>query len=615
MDPIHLLSEELDYELDIRGVNNLSNQRQKTTCLREYLRKEAMGESSLVRMRVEGLDTTTELAQCGLILQNIIAEMHNRNFDPKQRLDCKSRLIHVTDRVKRVRPITPEEQTEAYEILSLTETQLAVFPNPFRSQTPVPVAKPNSPLEDILETIRVAQQSANVPLQPVNILTVENQIRESSGETRRSLLNPRVQEFVPEGGAIGGVATNQAFNKSGPPPYSSSNPSRTMQAHDRYGPPARDPVLVSNASRPNLNFRFDNNVQDDWFFQVPAQPRRAESLSSRGDPIFNGYQEQRQAFRPTQRSVPVHQWKLTYSGDGHGLHLYDFLAELRMFQRSEGVTDEELFSSVVHLLSGRARFWYRSCFDDFDNWNGMVAAMKAEFLPPKYDYKLLSNISNRRQKTTETFAEYYNTMQSMFRHLSIPVNDQHKLSIIEDNMLPKYAVATSVIEITTLEQLSSICRRVDFAYAKTSFHAPQDRVTDPRPYRGNFQRVRDVHELASGYNFSGDELNTPYSSSSFATNLAHPNQPHPQRPCREAEILEMRRNNSMAPHPPDSSQRECFNCLRIGHTFASCTAPRNGQFCFRCGSRDVVSFHCKKCAKNGNSGSVAREGLPNPSTQ
>lgn len=44
-------------------------------------------------------------------------------------------------------------------------------------------------------------------------------------------------------------------------------------------------------------------------------------------------------------------------------------------------------------------------------------------------------------------------MQSMFKHLSIRVNDQHKLSIIEDNMLPNYAIATSVVEIATLEQL------------------------------------------------------------------------------------------------------------------------------------------------------------------
>lgn len=110
------------------------------------------------------------------------------------------------------------------------------------------------------------------------------------------------------------------------------------------------------------------------------------------------------------------------------------------------------------------------------------ATMKTEFLPPKYDYKLLTNISNRRQKPTETFAEYLTSMQSLFKHLSIPINEQHKVCIIEENMLSKYAVATSVLDIGSLDQLSKVCRRVDYAYSKTPIPLPMDKINNDHRY-------------------------------------------------------------------------------------------------------------------------------------
>lgn len=43
MDPIHLSTHELEYELNIRGVFNLSSRRLKTSSLSEFLKKESIG--------------------------------------------------------------------------------------------------------------------------------------------------------------------------------------------------------------------------------------------------------------------------------------------------------------------------------------------------------------------------------------------------------------------------------------------------------------------------------------------------------------------------------------------------------------------------------------------
>lgn len=87
--------------------------------------------------------------------------------------------------------------------------------------------------------------------------------------------------------------------------------------------------------------------------------------------------------------VPVHQWKIAFRGDGYGLHLYDFLAQIAMFQRSENVSNEDMMFSIVYLLSDRAKLWYLSIIiGSLNSWEELVTELKKEFLPPNYDYQL-----------------------------------------------------------------------------------------------------------------------------------------------------------------------------------------------------------------------------------
>lgn len=578
MDPIHLSPEELDYELDIRGVYNLSNSRQKTTCLREFLKREERGETTITRSRSDSSNPTLELTRCGEILESIITSMQEKDFCAKSRHDCLSRLIHVINRIKRAKPLTPEEQTIVYEMLRAANEHLVVFEkspldNPFRDGN----ANLSSPLAEAIETIRATQNPS------------------SASKTQRSLsdLNPGARDFEPDVRGAGSTRVSQQSFRT-----SINNIRQT------------GPKFV-NASYSSLSGAVGGLAphKERHAVEFELESRRTVSGSSESEAGYEceiSNNRHRQYGRRYRKTVPVYQWKLTFSGDGQGLHLYDFLSELRMFQRAEGVSDGELFSSVVHLLSGRARLWYRSCFDTFANWGEMVSAMKAEFLPPKYDYKLLTTISNRRQKTSETFAEYFTTMQSMFKHLSIPVDDQHKLCIIEENMLSKYALATSVIEVVSLEQLAKICRRVDFAYTKTQFSAPVDSVANNKNITTGYQsRFRNVHEIGATH-----QGNVASSSDRDRIN-SQVSQYEPTAPP-EMEVLEMRNGQNRGGRNESAFEsRECFNCSQVGHSFSACPEPKKGQFCFRCGSRDVTSFTCKYCAKNGGTNPVGRDGPPN----
>lgn len=663
MDPLHLQTEELDYELNLRGVFNLSTVRQKSQCLREFLKRETAGENTISRSCAQQLNPTIELTFCANTVSDVCRVLDMSGLGDAVLPQCRSRLIHAIDRVKRAKPEVPEEQIIAYDLISAAESRLAelgqVARSPPRTLGSGLPGEGSSPLADAIEQIRLSQVFAGK-------LSLQ---RSSDGGKlgRESALNPGVAAFKPrtdseaerlesaaernarrtnelrkeveagkdvsfprpfgnvevvditsprEGGAFGGFPRHErqlspTSNRSTVEATTGNVGVLKPQVVDAYaepsgwyqrygsgephassGRPAHEVrgTLAGHGERVERDNRSEHAMRENRFDDRGERFEREYPVERNARAVRNdrGAYNERPFGHAHRKTVPVHQWKVSYSGDGHGLHLYDFLAELHMLQRSEGVTSDELFASVVHLLSGRARLWYRSWYDTFAEWDDFVAAFKHEFLPPKYDYRLLTSISNRRQKQSETFAEYLNVMQSQFNHLSIRIDDQHKLGIIEDNMLAKYAVAASTVNIVSLEQLSNICRRVDFAYSKRDVGPfGEEKTPAARPYSQPRSRELNEFEANTADHFAGLSLNDCQVTGE----------------SQDAEVCEVRRGDKPAGNN-GANRGKCFNCLREGHNFADCQQPRTGQFCYRCGSRNFTSFSCKDCPKNGEVGSM-----------
>lgn len=286
-----------------------------------------------------------------------------------------------------------------------------------------------------------------------------------------------------------------------------------------------------------------------------------------------------------RKSVPIHQWRLTYSGEKNTLHLYDFLAQLTLYQRAERVTDEELFVSFVHLLSGRAKHWYQSVYEYFRTWPEVVVALKKEFLPANYDYMLLSDISNRMMKSDESFAEYVNHMQSLFKCLSIPITEEHKLFLVQKNLLPRFAVSVAPLQINNLQQLSEACRRIDGVVNRQQLPMPfLEQPSYSRSNSRNFERYRQVNEIENNAQY-------PYEPELCGINYQNT-------------------ANGQASASQYGGRVKCWNCQTIGHSYQECKERKQKIFCYKCGAPDVITPHCNKCSGNVQRNPVNQRAIP-----
>lgn len=313
---------------------------------------------------------------------------------------------------------------------------------------------------------------------------------------------------------------------------------------------AHDHLERKRDNRYNQNFV---PQQQDMFVQNPG-PMPRNNINNFGN---------------TRKSLPVNQWRLTFSGDGTGLHLYDFLMQVRIFQRSEQVSNNELLFSFMFLLSGRARLWYQSLYNTFNTFDELVAALKREFLPANYDYVLLASISNRTQRMNESVGEYITHVLSLFQSLAIPISEQHKVHIVRTNLQQKYTIAIAIFEFNTIGELSEVGKRID--NATVSVNKPLVNL----PFQYSQPNTRPIQSSNNRYNVH--VLDEPAESHCITDDY---------------EVCALK--DQKGPNE-QGEQTKCWNCKRSGHIFRKCNEPRSCVFCYWCGAPDVTVRTCRGC--------------------
>lgn len=342
--------------------------------------------------------------------------------------------------------------------------------------------------------------------------------------------------------------------------------------------------------RRNYDENFMRNQNYPLSYNQPGVP----NLNSRGNQHWTGYTR--------RRNVPVNAWGISFSGDGRGMHLHDFLTQLKVYQRSEQIPSQELLYLIVHLLSGQAKLWYLSRYDSFQSWDHLEAAIRREFLPENYEYALLSEVSKRKQKSNESFSEYITHMMATFKCISIPIPEQHILFIVRDNLLPKYADAIAPLEIQNLAHLSEVCRRIDNTTFKRQPSLPFQSFSGydrniPRKFSSDRQvnsldcsPIENVeNQVASDECYRNEPANNGFG---MTDELCPIHVERNRKPRGQMPANRLGSNNSGR-----ESTLFCWNCRKWSdHPFRACKEART-IFCYRCGQPDTKAPNCK-CSGN-----------------
>lgn len=258
--------------------------------------------------------------------------------------------------------------------------------------------------------------------------------------------------------------------------------------------------------------------------------------------------EQRIPSNNSRQRNPVPNWNIRFSGDGKGLEVHEFLAQVYLMARADRVSDQELVASAIHLFTGPARSWYIAFESLFNTWEDLTNQLRGAFVSEDSDFIILKEIEQRRQGKDETFVLYLSSLLNMFKYLQEPLTERKKVSLVMRNMSPFLADRLSLVDIQDTYHLAVLCKKIeDVRNRSRSFRQnPEENLTQNSPKRQHIYEVETA----------------------------------PPTPPKKVSF---------------QNQETCWNCREAGHGFQNCTYSKMRVFCYTCGEVGQLSNQCNVC--------------------
>lgn len=612
MKPEDLLADELDHEMRIRFISNASTTREKTAQLRKSLLRETDGIEEHPLFCKLTFSAEEEFDACVKKMDSLNKDLESafQNADRNSFSVATSRVIHLFGRLNRLTLAFRgnREYVDATDSVKNTLDNIAKLKFPSKPSKPSKVK--TATVEDERSSHPVQRSPERFPQGAKSLLRQQDDsvvddfdntlhLRSSSGILMSS--NPEFRSLAEKVDKL-----TESFEKFLRAPYATKGvsevPSRGHDATYSGNGRGSKPVETLNVNNP-INFNSNPLRQNQGriaTFGMPNPQQQDRGNVNRNPFRQDSFQEQPRFYedrvpemyfqnpRRNRKSIPINQWNVKFSGEG-GVSLSEFLGEVELFAQSEQFTEAELFSSAIHLFSGYARKWFKSNYDDLISWTELVAALREEFQSENYDYLLLSEIDSRFQGKEEAFSAFLAEMRILFGKLSSPLSEKYKLYILKKNMISSHAMSIATLNITSVRELSIICKRLD----------------DTKM----LQDKQNQNQLQSSSRFVEPAFRTPFAKRVFRNTLNEVE--GSEIPFQEDnEISELRRNYygrrpvSNPVHTQVNSQRQndevnpvCFNCDETGHLFRRCPLPLK-VFCFICGFKGATVMTCPRCRQN-----------------
>lgn len=181
------------------------------------------------------------------------------------------------------------------------------------------------------------------------------------------------------------------------------------------------------------------------------------------------------------KKFDISSWGVTFTGKSDSISLNAFLERVDELCKSKGVSEQQLFKRSAELFEGEAKVYYRAVKDKAHDWNSLCNLFREEFFRGGNE-KIWEQIKARTQGSSETVAIYVAYMLNLFGRLSIVVDEGMKLQIIKERIRPEYQNKLDLIEISSLDHLIQLGRRIEDTHRNISNFVPPS-------YNKNFLEV------------------------------------------------------------------------------------------------------------------------------
>lgn len=408
MDPRALHPEQLDYELQLRKESVDGCKSEKAARMRQILAEEANGRRTLEYLKYSPMEPAHDLMRCSYRCEELIKQTGGPNLDYLSLMAYWTRVVHLEARLERIRANNVVEEEQHRIVLFAARNIKSMIDRQLHAQVNVSYERVFS--DNWRGTTDFAHDDFTLSqsiwrLGPIHNTQIPNQV------------------------PIYGSAANMNVR--------SDWKSSSMMLPE----PTDEQRLAEHTERkPFCANETDNGCT--WLWE-PIQPLVAL----------------------------ISHWNISFSGDAESssrtdLNLSDFLYQINVFRRAEGLDQDDLLSQLCHLLSGSALLWYRRVHRNIRTWTEFETAIKVEFSDSKRTF-LIDDVKNCRQSNTESVSSYINNMESKFHEMPTKISEERKLYIVQNNLLPCFAMFAAAHNPRTICELKAVCMRLEGALAMT----------------------------------------------------------------------------------------------------------------------------------------------------
>ena len=573
MNPERLLSEELTYELVIRGIISFGTVAEKRKLLRDALKTEIVGiEIGLPA----GTDQIIEVAICENIIKDLNNEMSKFDINNAENDYARihTRLLHVKRRINRITEpnllnhrnnsdivikylernlkqlydktlnTTSSTANETQNIEQLIDISTEQLENTLAEQHTAHVAKQHS----LSESTRLEDMYTNLTERP-SIPNFEN-TTENRLNIDCSNRQPTISFNLP------GTSTSYVPN------YQQDINSRVF---DKSAQRTYDTFNISplDAHRAHCSRDYTTNQNESYKHQQPIFNFSQPSTSRSNNQNYNRTFEK-----------PLSSWNITFNGSN--LSVNQFIERVNELSVSRNVTEERLFYGASELFSGDALIWFRSIRHEIFNWSELMARLRKDFLPADFTNDLWDEIRSRKQGYNEKVIIFIAVLENLFHRLPFLPPENVRLEQIIRNLQPYFQSQLTLRHVPSILALREMCKALE----DTKLHIDRFKNTSSNQTRNILEpdlstrvtQPRRINEIET------NNITNPFVNNNISAVNTTSDTPN--------------NNNSV-------TRFLCWNCKQTSHQWRNCNQPLN-RFCYGCGMPNVTIKNCTKCSKNLN---------------